>query len=47
MKRLSKFWLLAPIERRLLIEALGSLVAIRVSLWVLPLQRLLAYLKHL
>jgi len=47
MKRFVKFWQLAPVERRLLFSALGSLTIVRLGLWVLPLQRILAYLKRL
>jgi hypothetical protein len=47
MRRLVKFWKLAPAERRLLFDSLGWLVAVRVALWVLPLRRILAYLKGL
>ncbi len=47
MKHFIKFWQLAPVERRLLFEALRMLLTVRVGLWVLPLQRLLQYSKRL
>jgi hypothetical protein len=47
MKLWVKFWQLAPVERRLLFDALGNLVAVRVALGLLPLQRISAYLKRI
>ena len=47
MNRWVKFWKLAPVERRLLFGALGDLLAVRVGLRVLPLQRILTYSKRL
>jgi hypothetical protein len=47
MKLWVKFWQLAPVERRLLFSALGSMIAVRLGLWLMPLQRILAYLKRL
>jgi len=47
MKLWVKFWQLAPVERRLLFGALGSMIGARVGLWLLPLRWILAYLKRL
>lgn len=47
MKRFVKFWNLPAMERRLLVSALFCLAAIRIGLWVLPLQQLLKRLETL
>lgn len=47
MKRFVKFWNLPAMERRLLISALFCLAAIRIGLWMLPLQQLLKRLETL
>ena len=47
MKQLARFLNLTAGERRLLVSALFHLVAIRIGLWVLPLQQLVKRLETL
>ena len=47
MKQLARFSNLTSSERRLLVSALFHLAAIRIGLWVFPLQQLLNRLKTL
>ncbi len=46
MRKLGIFWKLSPNERGLLFSALGTLLLLRLGLWLLPLPRLLARLQR-
>ncbi|MCL4835355.1 MAG: lasso peptide biosynthesis B2 protein [Caldilineaceae bacterium] len=46
MKRLARFLTLPAAERGLLFSALGTLLLLRLGLWLLPLPRLLARLQR-